>query len=267
MLFTKIRKSSVIFIRVGVKKLNCYIYYVFYSCFDKNRFWIESSKNFIAKEQYDCQYYRVYSVNCVNEMIEIANKEECLVSLNHPVWSLQNYSDYIDLKGLWAIEWHNTGSANMGYVDTIQPVDDLLRVGENVFPIATDDAHKFEDCFGGFVMVKSKILRHEEVYDALKRGDFYSSQKPLIEELYIEDGIIHIETSKVQQIIVSSDKRYTIVIKAQQGQYLQNSDIDISDFLERCNETINKHEYIRILIVDENGYKAYTRAYLLNELK
>ena len=59
-------------------------------------------------------------------------------------------------------------------------MDDLLRVGENVYPLATDDAHELKHCFGGFVMVKANKLAYDEVYDALEKGDFYSSNKPLI---------------------------------------------------------------------------------------
>ena len=199
-------------------------------------------------------------------MIRMANEEECFVSYNHPVCSLQDYNDYIGLKGLWGVEWHNSGCINMGYFDVINPVDDFARIGENVFPLATDDAHRIEDCFGGFVMVKSPSLKHEEVYDALKRGDFYSSENPTIEELYIEDGIIHIKTSKVKRIIVSADKRYVYPLTAKEGEYLTEEDIDITWFLERCNDTINKYEYIRITLIDEEGKLAYTRAYYLNEL-
>lgn len=237
-----------------------------FSCFDKNRCWIEHSQKYITDEQKAIQYDRVYSVECINEMIKMANEEECLVSFNHPVWSLQDYSDYIGLKGLWGVEWHNSGCVNAGYIDTIQPIDDLLRGGENVFPLATDDAHKIEDCFGGFVMVKAPVLKHEEVYDALARGDFYSSEKPLIEELYIEDGIIHIKTTPAKKIIVTTDKRYTYPIIAEEGQSLTNADMDITWFLERCDETINKVEYVRITVIDEEGYIAYTRAYYVNEL-
>ena len=189
-----------------------------------------------------------------------------LVSLNHPVWSLQDYSDYIGLKGLWGVEWHNSGCVNSGYFDTIQPMDDLLRVGENVYPLATDDAHNFSHCFGGFVIVKAPELKHEAVYDALERGDFYSSTKPLINELYIEDKIIHISTSKVKKIIVTADKRYTYPVIAKDGEYLTEEAIDISWFLARCDSSLSKYEYIRITVIDEEGNHAYTRAYHINEL-
>lgn len=237
-----------------------------YNSFDKTVLWLEHSYKYITDEQRKIQYDRVYSTECINEMIKMAKEEGMLVSLNHPVWSLQDYSDYIGLKGLWGVEWHNSGCVNSGYFDTIQPMDDLLRVGENVYPLATDDAHNFSHCFGGFVMVKAPELKHEVVYDALERGDFYSSTKPLINELYIEDKIIHISTSKVKKIIVNADKRYTYPVIAKDGEYLTEEAIDISWFLARCDSSLSKYEYIRINVIDEEGNQAYTRAYHINEL-
>lgn len=237
-----------------------------YSSFDKTTLWLKHADDYITEEQKQIQYNRVYSIECINEMIKMANEEGCLVSLNHPVWSLQDYSDYIDLKGLWGVEWHNTGCVTQGYLDTIRPIDELLRVGENPFPLATDDTHELKHCFGGFVMLKAQSLTYENVFDALKNGDFYSSEKPLINELYIDDGIIHIETSKVKKIFVTCDKRYNYTIIAKEGQYFESYDFDITWYLERCDETLSKYEYIRITLVDEEGNCAYTRAYHLNEL-
>ena len=120
---------------------------------------------------------------------------------------MQTYEDYIGLKGLWGVEWHNTGCVNSAYKDTFQPIEDLLRKGENVFPLATDDAHHIRDCFGGWVMVKANNLEYETIYNALEHGDFYSSTGPVINELYIENGIVHISTSKVKSIQINTERR------------------------------------------------------------
>ena len=237
-----------------------------YSSFDKTVLWLKSAYELADEKQWDAQYDRVYSIECINEMIKMANAEGCFVSLNHPVWSLQDYSDYINLKGLWGVEWHNTGCNNIGYFDSIKPIDDLLRVGENVLPLATDDSHKMADCFGGFVMVKAMELKYDMIYDALKKGDFYSTQGPLIEELYIEDGIINIKTSKVKKIIITADKRYSYPFVAKEDEFLTNTSLDVNWYFEHCDENIIKHQYLRITLIDEEGLIAHTRAYYLNEL-
>lgn len=235
-----------------------------FNTFSEKIMWLKHSYQFLTDKQREVKYEREYSVDCINEMIKMANDEECFVSLNHPVWSLQDYSDYIDLKGLWGVEWFNTGCVLDGYPDDIKPIDDLLRKGENVFPLATDDAHELRHCCKGFVVVKADNLEYETIYNALKNGDFYSSNKPEINELYIEDGIVHIKTSLVREIHLSTECRFTRSIINHEG--MNEASFDINDYINR-EDNINKYPYIRLTIVDKDGNKAYTRAYYINELK
>ena len=235
-----------------------------FNTFSEKIMWLKHSYQYLTDKQREVKYDREYSIECINDMIKKANEEDCFVSLNHPVWSLQDYSDYIDLKGLWGVEWFNTGCVLDGYIDSIQPIDDLLRKGENVFPLATDDAHELRHCFGGFVVVKALNLEYETIFNALKNGDFYSSTKPEIYELFIENGIVNIKTSTVRKVHISTECRFTRSIINLEG--MNEAKLDINDYLNR-EDNINKHQYIRIYIEDNEGNKAYTRAYYINELK
>lgn len=235
-----------------------------YSTFSKKRVWLNHSKQYISEEQNEIDFARTYSINDVNNIISMAKKDGCIVSYNHPVWSLQNYSDYGELKGLWGIEWWNTGCACEGYFDTIQPIDDLLRKGENVFPLATDDAHELKHCFGGWVNVKANKLNYESVFNALENGDFYSSTGPEIKELFIEDGKIKIKTSKVNQIALSSERRYNKCIV---GNDLEEAVFDINEYIIKSKKEITNNHYIRLTVVDSKGKIAYTRGYRINELE
>jgi hypothetical protein len=173
-----------------------------FNTFNEDIIWKKHSLEYVTPKQREIKHDRIYDVNEINEIIRKANSEGCLVSYNHPVWSLQNYSDYIGLKGLWGVEWYNTGCVRAGFPDTMQPIDDLLRQGERVFPLATDDAHIIDDCFSGFVMIKSHELKYDSIFNALKNGDFYSSTKPEIYEITYEDGKINIKTSPVKKNIL-----------------------------------------------------------------
>lgn len=241
------------------KNKNCF------STFTEKIKWFKHSDCFISEEQSKVDYQRKYNTSCVNDIIKKAKEENCLVSYNHPVWSLQDYSDYIDLKGLWGVEWLNGACVRSGFTDSMKPIDDLLRKGERVFPLATDDAHSIGDCFRGFVMVKSKDLSYENVYEALEKGDFYSSSKPEINELYIENGVIHIKTSKAKMIYLTSERRYTKCVHSE-DELLTEAIIDINDYIKTSEKTIHGNCYIRITILDENNNKAHSRAYYLDEL-
>ena len=236
-----------------------------FNTFHEKYIWLNHSFNYISDEQRKVKFDREYSIEGINKIIKMANDEECLVSFNHPFWSMQNYEDYSELKGLWGVEWHNNACVLNGYFDSIQPIDDLVRKGENVYPLATDDAHSIHDCFGGFVMVKADNLEYETIYNALKNGDFYSSNKPEIFELYIENGIIHIKTSNVKGIYLTTECRYTKEVKSNTS-HINEAIIDINDYLNRDDNMMDV-KYIRLTIIDDEGNKAYTRAYYINELR
>ena len=236
-----------------------------FNTFDRAKMWLERSMQYITDEQRKVGYNRVYSVDCVNDMIQRANDEGCLVSYNHPVWSLQDYSDYIDLKGLWGVELYNTGCSRNGYFDSPKPLDDLLRCGQRVFPLATDDAHLLRDCFGGFVMVRAKELKYDSIFTALKNGDFYASVGPEIHEISIEDGIVRVRTSPVAFACVSTDCRQLYAKAAEDGLATEFT-FDINWYFDLSRDKTNEHQYIRITLRDQYGNEAYSRAYFIAEL-
>ena len=236
------------------------------SVWDAWRLWPAHAKNYLTEEQKNVDYRRWYSVDSINDLIARANAEGFLVCYNHPVWSTQSYPDYADLKGLWGVEVYNKTCAKDGYIDTPQPLDDLLRKGERLFPVATDDSHGVEDCFGGFVMVKAEKLEYKTVLTALEKGDFYASSGPEIYGLYLEDGVLHVQCSPAKKVFWTSDRRMTGMVKAGEEPIVEAA-MDLNGFLENSRSIWRKKEaYIRVTVVDENGERAYTRAYFLEEL-
>lgn len=235
-----------------------------FNTFDRSKMWLEHSYQYITDEQESSQHRRLYDAEDVNKVIKMANDEGCLVSYNHPVWSLQNYSDYADLKGLWGIELYNTGCARNGYFDTAQPFDDLLRKGERIFPLATDDAHLLRDCFGGYVMISAKNLTYKSIFEALKNGDFYASTGPEFFEISINDGIVKIVTSPVAFVGLSTENRH-LFAKRDEENLLTEVEFDIGWHLDMLKQGISEHPYIRITLMDEKGNTAYSRAYFVDE--
>ena len=236
--------------------------------FSEIHMWLEHSKQYLTDEMKRANYKRCYSTENINHMLRTANEYGFLVSFNHPVWSLTNYSDYCGLNGFWGVEVFNNTAVNWGQVETVIPFDDLLRQGKRVVPLATDDSHSLQDCFGGFNMIKAKDLSYNSVFDAMKKGDLYASTGPEIYELYIEDGVVHISCSPAMQILLTSDRRYAICKRAE-GEPLTGATFDIKNFIEENKEIMsktNQQPYIRITIKDATGNNAYTRAYFYDEL-
>ena len=198
-----------------------------------------------------------YSPAIVNDIIKSAKENGYLVSLNHPLWSLLNYSDYSQYEGVWAVEIYNNGSALLGFSNEEYAYEDMLRQGKQVFCTATDDTHSITDALGGFTMIKSEKLDYDSIISAMERGDFYASSGPEIYELYYENGSVHIECSPVEKITFLTIGRRIYTKRAENGEPVTSADFKIDPEL---------HGYVRLRITDTAGKSAWTNAYYVDEL-
>jgi hypothetical protein len=236
--------------------------------FTMSRLWPAHAGNYMSDEAKAVEWPREYTVESINALIARAKEDGFLVSYNHPNWSLQNYSDYAGLKGVWGVEYYNTGCMRAGYPDTMQPIDDLLAQGERVFPLATDDAHAgkatLHDCFGGFVMIKAEALEYGKIMTALEKGDFYASSGPTIEELYLEDGVLHLKTSAAAKVEVITERRNRW---CRRGEGMTEFTFDLNGYIKTSHEVKEKRiaSYFRITVTDASGETAQTRAFFEEE--
>ena len=219
-------------------------------------------------------YQRVYSVEGINDFVARCNAEGFLVSYNHPVWSLQDANDWYGLKGLWGVEWQNTGCYRAGYPDTMQPIDDLLRQNERVMPLATDDAHSrkdsLHDCFGGWVTVKAEKLDYATIFAALKNGDFYSSQGPELTELTLKDGVLTVKCSEARKVYITTERRYMRSVEWKNDTPITEAQFNLAQYIADSKpmmEAGDWNPYFRVTVVGTDGFEAQSRAYFLDELK
>ena len=103
----------------------------------------------------------------------------------------------------------------------------------------------------------------------MEKGDTYASTGPEIEELYYEDGIVHIKTSDAIRIFLITDIRYAKVVHGSPDKPVTEAHFDISDYIQAesaCEVTRRTAPRFRIEVRDAKGGKAWTRAYFLSEL-
>lgn len=209
-------------------------------------------------------YERVYSPECINDMIAKFKAGGFFVTYNHPTWSLENYNDYSKYIGMDAMEICNYSSFKMGYSEYNDRVyDDMLRCGKRIFCTATDDNHDHAtentpcfDSFGGFVMIKAKTLKYTVITQALKNGNFYASSGPQIYDLYIEDGRAYITFSPSVRVTMTTAYRHSEVKYADPCLTITSADFPI-----------HKNDgYIRFTVYDSAGLPAYTNAYFLDDI-
>lgn len=198
----------------------------------------------------------------LNQYIQNRNREGCLVCYNHPYWSLQEKEDYVGLQGLWAMEVYNHGCEQEGgYGYHPQVYDEMLRSGQELFSVATDDNHnavpkdnaKWDSC-GGFTMIHAKEFTYGAVMEALEKGDFYCSFGPQIKEMTIgEDGTVRVRTSPAERIYLKTRGRRGISAFAASGETIEEAEFKLD----------GTEGYIWLDVVDAKGKHAHTNAYFI----
>lgn len=214
---------------------------------------------------------RYHDIDYINSHAEEMRELGFLACYNHPYWSLQTYEDYKDLRGFWGMEIYNHGCELDGlYGYHPQSYDEMLRSGQKLFCVSTDDNHNgadFDnalcDSFGGYVMIGAKEFTYQGIMEALKNGNFYSciaqdgrSQAPEIYEFYLEDNKVHIKCSPADKIYLQTMGRHCHRALACPGETIS----------EAVFELKGNEGYIRLDIRDACGRHTNSNAYFLEDL-
>lgn len=201
------------------------------------------------------EYERKYSPEDISKMIAIANKNGFLVSYNHPRWSLENATDYLGYKDLWAIEIYNNACSIGGlYEYDINVYDDFLRDGQKVACIAGDDNHELSHTCGGYIMINAEKLDYKSIINALENYDFYASTGPVITNLYIEDDVAYMTFEKGEYAVMSTKGRRV------EKQLAYNPE---GENTVKFKILPDEDVYVRFDVVDKFGKRANTCAYFL----
>lgn len=128
----------------------------------------------------------------------------CIVMYNHPVWSRVVPEEFINTKGLWALEVYNYDTVNecaQGF-DT-RSWDIMLDNNLPIWGTATDDNHnvtEFDDACGGYIMVQAENLTHDNILHSMIDGKFYSSSGPEIHNWGIKDDTVWVDCSACERV-------------------------------------------------------------------
>lgn len=230
------------------------------ACWHRTGYLFANAVNYRDKVDFDPSlpdYEREYSSKGISDMMRIGRENGFFVTYNHPTWSGETYEDYMNYDNMHAMEIYNTECQLIGAEDyNARVYDDMLRGGKKLFCVATDDVHAKVSIGGGYIMIKADKLEYNTITDALLNGDFYSSTGPEIKELYIEDGILHVKTSPAKIIALSTKHRRFDKVRGDYGNLVSEGAFKVFDY----------DGYIRITVIDEQGNRANTNAYFLEDL-
>ncbi len=220
------------------------------------KFWGDDIAAQVEHEEGVEDFERIRTPECMNEMIKRGRDKNFFVTYNHPMWNLDDYTDYVNLKGLNAMEICNTGSYEEGWDDFCPQIYDyMLRSGQRIYCLMTDDSHNFDYAFDGWTMIKADKLDYENVAQSLKDGQFYSSMGPEIYSLWIEDNEVHIKCSKARLITVGTARRTNSSVRASDENGITEASFKIS----------SEDKYFRLTVFDYAGKPACTNAYFTDE--
>lgn len=110
--------------------------------------------------------------------------------------------------------------------------------------------------FKAWVMVRAERLDPDLLLAALKAGDFYSSQGPLIHDIQVgNDGrSLHVVNSPAVSVFVTG-RPDIISLTAKHGPQITHSTFPISAY---------RGSYVRVTVVDRAGLRAWSNPIWLN---
>lgn len=237
-------------------------------CYHRSKYLFGGAPNFrdkIVFDENEPDYERVYTPECICDMMKKGRDGGFFVTYNHPVWSMETASDYMNYDGMHAMEMVNYSCKIAGFPE-YNPIiyDEMLRAEKRIFCISTDDNHNYGkiddpdyDSFGGFTVIKADNLRYTTITDALLKGNFYASEGPEIKELWYEDGVIHVKSSPAKEISITTGARLTANFVAKENEFVNEAEWKI----------LPDSRYVRVTITDINGKHANSNAYFIDELE
>jgi len=170
------------------------------------------------------------------------------IGIVHPSWYGLTAEDAASIGCAHAVEIYNHGSqVEVDRGNDWPFCDGLLNQGWRLSAYATDDAHQLtHDCLGGWVQVKAASLEPELLLQALKDGQYYSSQGPELHDLEIDGDRVRIACSPAETIAISGRGSKAASIR---GDELTEAEFPLRRF---------QGSYFRITVTDAAGRRAWS---------
>jgi len=190
------------------------------------------------------------------DLIARAQAAGAYVSLAHPEWYTMTTDEAMQLAAADAVEIYNhscvvTSARGSG----IAIADYLLNEGKKISFTATDDSHfELPDWGGGWVMVAAAELSQNALVAALKAGHHYASTGADFTDLQIEDGVLTVSSSPVENVVISGAGHMAM---AETGKNMTVTQFDLSKF---------RSDWFRITLRDAAGKMAWSNPYYKSDL-
>ncbi len=182
------------------------------------------------------------------------------IILNHPRWSRIEPEQMLSINGYFAVEVYNHCSEVLETTgESEYEWDYCLRRGKHVWAVAADDNHSYapEDkhCFGGFTMVSAPCLTREALSDGFREGTFYASTGPVIKDMRVTNGVLHMEFSPAQAVRLVASRDFEPTLTPPLGQ---------KTFTSIDHKMRTDIRYLRPEVIGPDGKKAWGQPIFLD---
>lgn len=194
----------------------------------------------------------------LNDGIRLLNERNFITTLNHPRWSGISTAEIAAIQGFANMEVVNGYELMLdGYGDSSACYEEALRAGRKILPVSCDDSHHQSDpgkpgyeFFQGFTVLKAPALRYESLIKALDNGAFFASTGPMIENLWLEDGILHLECTPVRGVYVHGNLYRHRASKVVSDDAITQVDLELGNIFADSR-------YLFVKIMDTHGRCAW----------
>jgi hypothetical protein len=200
-------------------------------------------------------------VETAQNNVDAINAAGALCQLNHPNFHWSYTAAELDsVKNFRLMEIANYSSAcndmgGGGYSGSEALWDSLLTRGRRVYSVASDDAHnykefgpKFDNPGRGWVMVRCRELKVEDIVSALEGGDFYSSCGVVLDDIQYDSKSITLRMKEKRNL------KYTVYFIGKGGKNLAVVNDNPATYRIEGREG-----YVRARVVDSEGKLAWTQ--------
>lgn len=162
--------------------------------------------------------------------------------------------------------WDSNNEGDTTHPSTEELWDAVLSRGGRLYGTATDDAHHYYDAASriqagepvftgdvGFVMVRAE-RSPEAIRDALRSGDFYASTGVFLDDVSFDEGVLDV------RVAPDAAASFSISFIADGGVRVQTT----TGPHARYDTRDKQHQYIRAVVTDQAGHRAWVQPVFLD---
>jgi hypothetical protein len=188
-----------------------------------------------------------------NACIRAVRKAGGETILGHPFWCGLRYDQTSCLKDIIALEVFNTQADRMARGESNEAWSHLLDAGRHLPAVAVDDTHDPIDMFCGWTMLKMRSLSEAAVIDAVRTGSGYSSTGPEVHDFAVRRGHVEVACSPAAAVYLVAQNGNGARVMSRPGRTFKS-----------IREPLRpRWDYVRAVVVDDRGMKAWTNPIVL----